>query len=255
VISTSGRFIGLFAATKFWIYDIGVYFSPFENNLGFEYPSHPALTTTGTFDNSGYNYYYGPRNTRHTYEQKIKIRLAALSDDFLAIVSEKTVFIFGRLGRCFHSITLHDEDIRKVLFSPSGSELVIISTYAAGHHRAIYIPIQDIPTSGPEHIRTLPIERQPIKQISEWASTYMPRHAIFSDDGNTLVIGTARHQNAKCEIRIFQYSRQRTKWQSIGDQIIGLFDEVSQSAVRLTGIQLYCILICLWFNTYLAFPP
>jgi len=245
VISTSGRFIGLFAATKFWIYDIGVYFSPFEDNLSFENPSHPALTTVGTFDNRGpYNYYYGPRKTRHTYEQKIEIRMAALSDDFLAIVSEKSVFIFGRLGRCFHSITLCDEDIRKILFSPSGSELVIISTYAAGHHRALYIPTQDIPKSGPEHIITPVIENQPTKLIGEWVSTYMPRHAIFSGDGNTLVIGTARHQNGKCEIRIFQYLQQRRKWQSKGECLVVLFDEVSQSPVRLTGIQLYCIFIC-----------
>jgi hypothetical protein len=241
ILSSSGKFVGLFSTRKFWIYDLGVYASTSaQEGYGLRYPSSLIPITVGRFEYHGgkCDYYYGQRNWHHRIAGEMKISQAALSDEFIAICStNKTVLIFRRPGPCVHSISLANESVHQILFSPTGTHLMFLSTYGVNKHRAIALLTANFPLDPPTHIRIPSRRSQPIQPIGEWESPYLPQHATFSADGRKLVIGTAHHANGNCEIRIFHSSAVGI-WESEGHCTIQLVDNVSREKLLLTGIQL-----------------
>jgi hypothetical protein len=242
VLSLSGRFIGLFATTQFWIYDAGVYSSPSDND-SFARPQflspRPALIAEGIFDNRSSNYYYGPAKvSRHTYTGEIEIGRAALSDDFVAICSKSRILVFRRPGPFVCSLNLRDEKILQLVFCPRGTKLLVISTISQDMHRAIILPTEQFPRNV-LHTDIPRVGTQCTEHVAEWRSTYTPRRVSFSSDGKKIVIGTSNLADGKSEIRIFEYSTGRGKWRNGGNCAIRIQDEVSEASARLTGIQLY----------------
>jgi hypothetical protein len=248
VLSLSGRYIGLFATTQFWIYDAGVYSSPSGNDrvapAQFLSP-HPALIAEGLFDNRSHNYYFGPaKGDRHSYSGKIKIRRAALSDDFVAICSKTRILVFTRPGPCVCSINLGDENILQLLFCPSGTKLLFVSTISQDRHQAVILPTEQFPRNAPTDIPTVQPQRT---LIAQWKSTYTPRRVSFSSDGKKIIIGTSNLADGKCEIRIFEFSSLQNslqrQWRNGGNCAISIQDGVSGASARLTGIQMYSSLV------------
>lgn len=243
ILSSSGKFVGLFSTTKFWIYDLGVYASTSaQEDYGLRYPSSLIPITVGRFEkrDGGYHYYYGQRNFHHSFAEEIQISQATMSDEFIAVCSpKKTVLIFRRPGPCVHSISLARESVHQILFSPTGTHLVFLSTYGVSKHRAIALLTENFPRGkAPTRIKTPGGQDQRIQPVGEWESPYLPQHATFSADGKKLVIGTAHHADGKCEIRIFHLSTSSNPWQSKGYCTIHLVDNVSREKLLLTGIQL-----------------
>jgi hypothetical protein len=227
---------------KFWIYDLGVYASiSAEEDYGLRYPPTLIPITVGRFEQDGgkCNYYYGQRDFHHQSSREMKISQTALSDEFIAICStKKTVLIFRRPGPCVHAISLAGESVHQMLFSPSGTHLMFLSTYGRNKHRAIALSTANFPPEHPPfHVEIPPRNEQPIQLIGDWESPYMPQHATFSADGKKLVIGTAHHANGNCEIRVFHLSAPSV-WGSEGHCTIQLVDKVSREKLLLTGIQL-----------------
>jgi hypothetical protein len=245
ILSSSGKFVALFSTHKFWIYDLGVYASTSaQEDYGLQYPSSLIPITVGRFVNKGgrCDYCHGPRNKHHSVAKEIKISQAALSDEFIAICStNKTVLIFRRPGPCVHSISLAGESVHQILFSPTGTHLMFLSTYGVRRHRAIALLTanfsRDTSSTNPTHITIPSRNHQPIQPIGAWESSYLPQHATFSADGRKLVIGTAHQADGNCEIRLFHLSAPGV-WQSEGHCTIQLVDNVSREKLRLTGIQL-----------------
>jgi hypothetical protein len=238
--SSSGRFVGLFSTSKFWIYDLGVYTS--QDDYGLRPPSRLVPLSVGRFENheGKCKYYYGQPTSVQTISKVIKISQAALSDEFIAICTlDKMVLIFRRPGPCVHSISLAGESVHQILFSPAGSHIVFVSTYAVSKHRAMALMTSEFPLHPPSvDIKTPSRRNQRIQTVGEWESSYLPQQATFSSDGGKMVIGTARDANGDCEIRIF-HSISDGEWQHRGACIINLVEMVSKEKVLLTGIQLY----------------
>lgn len=241
VLSISGRFIGLFTVTQFWIYNAGVYSSLSGDDhlarIQFLSP-RPALIAEGLFNNKSHNYYYGPaKMSRHSYSGEIKIERATLSDDFVAICSKSRILVFRRPGPFVCSVNLRDENILQLLFCPRGTKLLVISTISQDRHRAIILPTALFPRNVPTAIPTM--QTQPTELVAEWRSMYTPRRVSFSGDGNKIIIGTSNLADGKCEIRIYEYSIRLRQWRSGGNCAILIQDSVSGASARLTGIQLY----------------
>lgn len=225
-ISPSGSYIGWHASDQFWV---------FETTETGAFPK-----TTGKFTKQGH-YYYGPDSLeRKQFHQSVKFTCAAMSDEFIAFGARGKLLIFSLLedsGRLRCIGNLPRDHIMKVIFSPDGTELVVLVTTKDGMKARVY--------SASNFFRNINDSADKPKEISPddiegaWGDFVGDiADAVFSSDGKKIAICTSHDINRESRIRFLQ-KETGAGWSWVKGTGTALVLETSDDSPGITGMSLY----------------
>ena len=230
-VSGCGNFVGWLGRREYQIYEIRT--------------TNALLVTSGNFQKRG-EYRYG-LNTLcsqfHQWPKRPKFCCAAITKDFCAIGTLRKLLVFAvRPGRLLGFESLPEADIKKLIFSPDGTELIALMITTTGSRSCVKVLVY----STSEFSSNVADSDNVLKQLHGFRVTKVWKDfighivdATISREGTKIAICSSYNNEGYSQLRLLEKNMEGEWVWVVGTEKLSVSNGNIHSSPGITGISLY----------------